>query len=555
MLSPLVPLALRSVPLPLPGSVSVLVASAPTAPWCSPLHTCGQQKGSQRRCQHFGAVSAAIVAGLGARMRCRSSCCALRASSVDDGATSTTSARGRPSASASASRRGEGEGEGDGEGDEEEMDPSEQLVYSLANLLKVTRSRARRINEVVHEWVVTNEGLDQWGTKTQGHLKTLCRGIPRHGDLRPLLLEDEEGNCGVMEALRQISIREARHLSLTKRQEIALLWGDSDVEGDQLRKPMPSMQLELLQTWWSRALPQRMLDQMDEYFLLTHHMARRGHPEWVVSSLPPGWKEVMPHKSVFEGEEPEMMYWNPQTRKLQRQVPEDFKVNAPPPRQAPVNLLDVGSAVNSFRRFDLLVRPVAIDLQPATDAEDTYQADFLDVPIRRRAADDASARCVVVDSEGKLASLVAGSFDVVVLSLVLSNVSDPVRRIEMVARARRCLRSDRGLMFVCELNNVLGGGVGRDPRLDVAMAWERNMEDVGFRCMRFTDAFTENHKMELLCQWVFETAPVRARDLSPLLLPREKAPRKTKQQATSGRPLEAQKKRPSWKDKFVRPGS
>merc|ERR1711920_722973 len=71
---------------------------------------------------------------------------------------------------------------------------------------------------------------------------------------------------------------------------------------------------------------------------------------------------------------------------------------------------------------------------------------------------------------------------------------------------RRCLRDDRGLLFIVEAGRVM-------PTIDFytgdpAMEWGKNIEKVGFNHIRYMDSVYESGKEYSVHQWVFETAPV-----------------------------------------------
>jgi len=103
----------------------------------------------------------------------------------------------------------------------------------------------------------------------------------------------------------------------------------------------------------------------------------------------------------------------------------------------PIRLLDVGSCGSLFDGY-AGVQPTAIDLCPQQGHGRVMQCDFLDLqvgghlPVVEPSAEFAG---------GRLTSLPAGSFDVVVMSLVLSYLPLPAERGAMVLKARQLLRS------------------------------------------------------------------------------------------------------------------
>lgn len=155
----------------------------------------------------------------------------------------------------------------------------------------------------------------------------------------------------------------------------------------------------------------------------------------------------------------------------------------------------------------------ALDLQPV--AEDVHQADFFDLEIVE-APDAESPLCV---KDGKLEGLVAKSFDVVVLSLVLSFLPSPEKRIEMVAKARQCLRDHRGLLFVVEGGSAIMEGNWYQK--DAAAEWSQAMETAGFKVMNFDSQLREGRRSKPVLQWTLETKEVDDTELAPLVLGKE----------------------------------
>mmetsp|Transcript_159600 Transcript_159600/g.512136 ORF Transcript_159600/g.512136 Transcript_159600/m.512136 type:complete len:430 (+) Transcript_159600:80-1369(+) len=151
---------------------------------------------------------------------------------------------------------------------------------------------------------------------------------------------------------------------------------------------------------------------------------------------------------------------------------------SPPPPLAgetrrPVRLLDVGSSFGAFCGVDG-VQCVAFDLAPATPT--VLRADFLELPISTDLGED-------VRIEGSnLLAVGAGSFDVVVMSLVLSFVPLPAHRRAMLDKARCCLRPS-GSLFVIEKAALASGGraAGRG-QLD---AFREGLEAAGFVARRY----------------------------------------------------------------------
>jgi len=106
--------------------------------------------------------------------------------------------------------------------------------------------------------------------------------------------------------------------------------------------------------------------------------------------------------------------------------------------QRPIKLIDVGSCGSYFVGSDGL-DVTALDLQPQAGHPSVLQCDFLELEITPKGTlphIEPSDACIA----GSLRSLATGSFDVVVMSLVLSYLPLPTQRTAMVAQARRLLR-------------------------------------------------------------------------------------------------------------------
>eukprot|EP00913_Durusdinium_trenchii_P026593 g24949.t1 len=136
----------------------------------------------------------------------------------------------------------------------------------------------------------------------------------------------------------------------------------------------------MAQEWWVRASAERIIDRIDQYFLLSGEQVRKGHPPWAYSndknSVPKGWKQY-----EVQGRR---LFWNPETMRMQTKAPPGYDADEPPreppaAREPPLKLLDIGSSVNRFQDWPFFVEAHALDLQP--QAEEVLQADFFEVPI------------------------------------------------------------------------------------------------------------------------------------------------------------------------------
>ncbi|CAJ1337010.1 unnamed protein product [Effrenium voratum] len=264
--------------------------------------------------------------------------------------------------------------------------------------------------------------------------------------------------------------------------------------------------------WWVRRAHERMIKRIDQYFLLSSEQAKRGYTRWAFPlkpQLPEGcWKQYK-----FQGK---TMYWNPETNRMQTQVPPGVELReAPPAREGQkVRLLDIGGSVNRFGDWPELVQSYSLDLQPAKP--EVLQGDFFEVPI---VDGDAADEPVILGEDGSLQAIVEGSFDVVVLSLVLSFLESPERRIEMVSRARRCLKHQRGLLLVVE--GVSTVAEGQWHQKDGAAEWSLAMESAGFKALLFEDEVRAKRRCKKVLQWILETKPDPRKALQPLVVAKE----------------------------------
>eukprot|EP00930_Biecheleria_cincta_P037967 TRINITY_DN26092_c0_g3_i1.p1 TRINITY_DN26092_c0_g3~~TRINITY_DN26092_c0_g3_i1.p1 ORF type:complete len:491 (-),score=100.98 TRINITY_DN26092_c0_g3_i1:73-1545(-) len=380
----------------------------------------------------------------------------------------------------------------------------------LLGELQCSEEQARTIVLNIQRYAVATEGDDSKGGKTRRLTRRVVRGVEQHVALRETLLRPG----GVQEVIQILNERSERHterFDTISAQHEALREGR---EGDM--KTYSDAATYFGNEWWVRVAHSQIITALDRYFLLSPEQVQRGHPKWAADyggNLPAGWK-----KYKLKGR---FMYWNPEEKRMQIQAPQKTEaLPAPPPREPPVQLLDIGSNQNRFADDSFFVNAHALDLQPSEAASgQVLQADFLKVPIADSEDAEENQR-FILNEDGSLKAIVAGSFDVVVLSLVLSFVPSAEQRIEMVAKARRCLRDDRGLLFVVEAGSTL-----KDSWYDkdIATEWSKAMERAGFRVIHFDTEVKEQRREKSVLQWVLETAPVTeaSRSLSPLVVPRQ----------------------------------
>lgn len=373
----------------------------------------------------------------------------------------------------------------------------------LMTNLKVSEAQALRMSKDIRKFAVARDGDDATGSRSVAWAKKLCRGLEMHEGLEPLLRHVG----GVEKVLLELEKRSRKHTQVFQdiaQQHEALRDGE-EIDMEEYSKAAEYMGHE----WWVRASHQRIIDRIDQYYLLSADQMHRGHPPWVFcknNRLPKGWREY-----TLQGRR---MFWNPEKMRMQNQVPEGLTLaQAPEPVEPPVRLLDIGSSINRFKDWPFYVEAHALDLQPA--AEDVYQADFFELEIVE-APDAESPLCV---KDGKLEGLVATSFDVVVLSLVLSFLPSPEKRIEMVAKARQCLRDHRGLLFVVEGGSAIMEGNWYQK--DAAAEWSQAMETAGFKVMNFDSQLREGRRSKPVLQWTLETKEVEGTELAPLVLGKE----------------------------------
>jgi len=386
--------------------------------------------------------------------------------------------------------------------------PLRETVALLQRALEVDLSDAEAIAETLQRWTVGNEGEDRTGARTKRWARRLVRGLGQHPAVRSILFRDGGDVIAAIAELEKRSQSHGKRVEAIERQHRAVRDGDG---GDLEEYGEASSYMG--RQWWLRAIQDQIATWVDEYFLLSPERLRFGHRNWVFRSggLPRGWKRYKVKDRV--------LYWNPDEKRMQVKAPSTMERATPPEsREPPVTLLDIGSCNNAFDRYPFLITPTAIDLQPSSDSEGVFKADFFDVPILHVENCDQQ---LLISDDGKLEGIEAGSFDVVVVSLVLSYISEPAKRIEMIARARRCLRDDRGLFILVEVASALADKSWYQG--DATSDWTNAVEAVGFRIKRFEENVREKYpfRSHEVYQWVFETAPIQDTELKPLLTPRE----------------------------------
>ena len=152
-------------------------------------------------------------------------------------------------------------------------------------------------------------------------------------------------------------------------------------------------------------------------------------------------------------------------------------------------LLDVGSCWDFYREYERKsthfgsCKVVAFDLAPEDGAENVLEGDFLNVQFFDRIEDENGAETLLKTSSSssskRLQGLKLSSFNIVVLSLVLTYVPTPENRFQMIINARKCLKGDGdGLLMIIEPH-----GFDKSKENLVAKTWQQTIENVGFKAL------------------------------------------------------------------------
>lgn len=152
-------------------------------------------------------------------------------------------------------------------------------------------------------------------------------------------------------------------------------------------------------------------------------------------------------------------------------------------------LLDVGSCWDFYREYERKsthfgsCKVVAFDLAPEDGAENVLEGDFLNVQFFDRIEDENGAETLLKTSSSssskRLEGLKLSSFNIVVLSLVLTYVPTPENRFQMIINARKCLKGDGdGLLMIIEPH-----GFDKSKENLVAKTWQKTIENVGFKAL------------------------------------------------------------------------
>jgi len=396
----------------------------------------------------------------------------------------------------------------------------EKCLMKSASMLKteleMTEHEANDKVLELQQLAVARKVEDPFGRETEKLTFRLCKNLAIHGDLRDKLFQ----RGGVFRVMDELELRSQehreKHFALTNHHQMLRDGLEGDMAGYSENAAYMGNE------WWVQLAHAKLQHWMKAYFMTSEETVAKGWNRWTFHAggdLPHGW-----NRQVFQGRD---LYWNPDQSRFQRQAPEPTPLRKPPsPLEPPWHLLDIGSSYNRFAA-NPDVSTIAVDLEPSQGSEGVFKADFFEVPV---VESEAKNERVLLEN-GKLQGIVAKSFDVAVLSLVLSYVPDPVARIEMVAKARKCLKDDRGLLLILEAGEACPEGWSAAGR---PLEWSGMLESAGFKVLKYESSLTGvprdangQHQMWSREQekkahvWVLETAPVPDEPLEPLLKPAE----------------------------------
>ncbi|CAK0825490.1 unnamed protein product [Prorocentrum cordatum] len=374
----------------------------------------------------------------------------------------------------------------DGEGEDVDLSRLGTLRFAFDVIhqgMNCESSTALELTRELQQWVEENEGVDYKGMKTRHWARRLTRGLGRHRALRQWLWTK-----GVAHTLEELTRRSEQH---TQRYEAishhhAALRGEVvDLDGNDLQEVTPEEYAQavafMVSEWWVCKTRWWIMKMIDEFYLLSPEMLIRGHPRWAFRNggTPEGWKR---YKVPGKGE----MWWNPKTKRMQRGAPEQES-----PERSRTSSRRSGS--RPWRCSTSAAAPTPLWSTSSWSSRwrwthpalrEKEQADFLQLPVVD-AEPGAEGERFTLNEDGSLRSITAGSFDVAVLSLVLSYVPTPLQRLEMIRKARRCLTDERGLLFVVEAGRVVPSREFYEG--DPATEWSNAISKCGFKCIRYAD--------------------------------------------------------------------
>jgi hypothetical protein len=236
--------------------------------------------------------------------------------------------------------------------------------------LKINEEQANRLLIDVQAFTEEERGDKCKPADIQWAARRFARSLGRQTALRQILFDKDGGVRAVLEELRlQEEERQLVAMRLKERRTAS-----EDDSPEALRtKAFISFQ------WWIRAYDEHITRSIDQYYKLSPESLQREYADWVwrpPDRVPPGWAM----QTTPDGKE---IWWNPSERRFQHEEPEfiepDASIKPPEPRDPPVWLLDLNSVNSEFDRTPLMVKSVAIDVNPMH--QDILKADFAALPV------------------------------------------------------------------------------------------------------------------------------------------------------------------------------
>merc|ERR1719161_1449069 len=149
-----------------------------------------------------------------------------------------------------------------------------------------------------------------------------------------------------------------------------------------------------------------------------------------------------------------------------------------------IKVLDVGSCYNPFAKCKSKesLDVVALDLMPA--AQGVFQCDFLDLDTIPMGCDPVSDSISNDQTAKQLLRLPVNTYDVATISLVLSYLPSPSKRMQMLEKTWQLLRKPMnasnlygGLLLIMEPYSITGSG---DRGVEVLRLWRNTICRIGF---------------------------------------------------------------------------
>jgi len=174
-----------------------------------------------------------------------------------------------------------------------------------------------------------------------------------------------------------------------------------------------------------------------------------------------------------------------------------------------IRLLDVGSCYNPFltmrgaELFDIL----ALDVCPGHPS--VLKCNFLELGI------GSPDSVVSISGIGELLSLPSGSYDAVVMSLVLSYLPSPLMRRDMVVKAKHLLskfsHKDQshlsGLLMIVEKESIFSKDQRGNCRLASIAQWRAVISSLGFSHVRYQELVTKSNRAHIMIFQAIENFP------------------------------------------------